>query len=353
MVDTRPSYLNDLDQRPALLSASGLRKVFGSRSSQITALDGLDLAVYQGELLSLLGPAGSGKSAVLAVIAGLEKADSGRILLGGQDIPKGSHGIGLASTAFAARHSVHDVLTSALKIGGVGRRETDAELGDLLKRIGYQGAPEARAGDLPAQQQLLLALAVQAAAGAQVVLLDDPLGPVDRTLRDRTQDEIRVAQEEFGLTLIVATRNAQQALSLSDRVAVILAGRIVQAGSPSEVYERPASERVAALVGAVNLIEPGAAVQLLNQTATFSVRPEKIRVVGEGYRAAPDEVLATGTVQRILYGGATSTVTVRLDAEGAQIQVLRLNSAAPEDIPVTGGQRVTVVWPRRHAVRFA
>ncbi len=354
MVDAYPSYLGDLEpSQPALLTVSGLRKSFGSRSSQVAALNAVELAVYEGELLSLLGPAGSGKSAVLSVVAGVEKPDSGRILLAGEEVPKGSHAIGLASTAFAPRHTVHDVLTAALKTGGVGRRETDAELGDVLKRIGYPGDPEARAGELPAQQQLLVALAAQAAAGAQVVLLDDPLNPVDRTLRDRVQDEIRVAQEEFGLTLVVATRNAQQALSLSDRIAVILDGRIVQTGPPQEVYELPASEEVAALIGPVNLIPPAASVQLLAQAATFSVRPEKIRIVGEGHLAAPDEVLAGGTVLRTVYGGPTSTVTVRLDAEGVEVQVLRLNSTAPEEIPVVGGQRVTVVWPRRHAVRFA
>lgn len=144
-----------------------------------------------------------------------------------------------------------------------------------------------------------------------MVLVDDPLGPVDRTLRDRVQDEIRAVQEEFGFSLVVTTRNAQHALSLSDRIAVILDGRIEQTGTPLEIYERPASEQVAALIGAVNLLDAAVSVQLLNQAAIFSVRPEKIRVVGEGYEAEPDEVLAIGTVLRMVYLGVTSRITVR------------------------------------------
>lgn len=354
VVDAGVSYLQDFEtQRQPLLTVGGLRKSFGSRSHQVVALNGVDLAVYEQEVLTLLGPAGAGKSAVLATVAGQEKADSGRIHLAGQEVPKNSPLIGYLSTDFGPRQSVRDVLTAALKSRGVARRDMDDAFEDVLKRIGYEGDPDFRVSELPADRQLLVALGREGAAGAQVVLLDDPFGPVDRVLRDRVQDEIRAVQEEFGLSLVIATRNAQQSLSLSDRIAVLLEGRIVQTGTPLEIYERPASEQVAALIGAVNLLAPGVSVQLLDQAAVFSVRPEKIRVVGENYSAAPDEVLAIGTALRIVYLGATSRITVRLDAGGAPIQVLRLNSAAPDDIPVLTGQRVTVVWPRRHAVRFA
>ena len=354
MVNARLSYLHDLEtQRKPLLTVGSLRKAFGSRSHQVSALNGVDLAVYEQEVLTLLGPAGAGKSAVFAALAGAEKPDSGRIQLEGQELPKGSRALARVSTAFGPRQTVRDVLSTALKTRGVGRRDIEDEFGSVLKRIGHQRDPDVRVIELPADQQLLLALAREGAAGARVALLDDPLGPIDHVLRDRTQDEIRAVQEEFGLSLVIATRNAQQALSLSDRIAVILDGRIEQTGTPLEIYERPASEQVAALIGAVNLLDPAVSVQLLNQAATFSVRPEKIRVVDGDYAAAADEVLAVGTVLRIVYLGATSRITVRLDVGGSPIQVLRLNSAAPEDIPLMPGRRVTVVWPRRHAVRFA
>ncbi len=315
-------------------------------------LEGVDLDLYEHEVLTLLGPPGAGKSATLSVLAGLERPDSGRILFAGEELPKGSRLIGFAETGFGPRQSVRDVIAVAAKSAGVARGEIEDEVGAILKGIAHLGAPEVRASELPVEQQVLLALGREAAAGARVVLLDDPLAAVEHSLRDHMQDEIRAVQEEFGLSLVVTTRTAHQALSLSDRIAVMLNGRIVQTGPPLEIYERPASEQVAALIGAVNLLSPAVSVQLLNQTATFSVRPEKIRVVGEDYQAEPDEVLATGTVQRVVYLGATSRITVRLDAEHAQIQVLRLNSAAPKDIPVSSGQRVTVVWPRRHAMLF-
>ncbi|GLY13790.1 ABC transporter ATP-binding protein [Kineosporia sp. NBRC 101677] len=354
MAGTHLSYLQQLESAlPPLLTVSSLAKSFGSRSHRLTALDGVDLTLYEHEVLTLLGPAGSGKSATLALVAGLEKPDHGQILLDGQEVPRGSSVIGLADTDFGPRQSVRDVLAPALKARGVGRREMDDEVASLLKRIGPIDDPELRAVELSPAHQLLLAMGREAAAGAQVVLLDDPLAPVEHPLRERVQDEIRVVREEFGFALVIATRDAQQALSLSDRIAVLWEGRTVQSGPPLEIYERPANESVAELIGAVNLLGPAVSVQLLAQTATFSVRPEKIRVVGEGYPLAADEVLATGTVQRVVYLGATSRITVRLDAEGAEIQVLRLNSAAPEDIPVQAGQPVTVVWPRRHAVRFA
>ena len=347
MVGTHLSYLHGLEPEPLrLFTVRSLRKSFGSRSHRLTALDGIDLALYQHEVLTLLGPAGSGKSATLALIAGLERPDSGQV-------DRGDTAIALASTDFGPRQSVRDVLAPALKARGVGRREMDDEVAAVLKRIGPVDDPEIRAVELSAAQQLLLALGREAAAGAQVVLLDDPLAPIEHPLRERVQDEIRAVREEFGFGLVVATRDAQQALRLSDRIAVLWDGRIVQTGPPLEVYERPANESVAELIGAVNLLGPAVSVQLLAQTATFSLRPEKIRVVGEGYSPEADEVPATGTVLRVVYLGATSRITVRLDAEGAEIQVLRLNSAAPEDLPVQAGQRVTVVWPRRHAVRFA
>nr|WP_269328583.1 ABC transporter ATP-binding protein [Kineosporia babensis] len=315
-------------------------------------MDGVDLAVYEHEVLTLLGPAGAGKSALLEVLAGGDKPDGGHIHLAGQEVPKGSRAIGLAGTGFAPRQSVRDVLAAAARIRGAGRREIEDEVGSVLKGIGHRGDPQARAAEIPAEQQLFVAIGRELLAGAQVILLDDPLAGIDHARRDHVQDEIRAIRQEFALSLVVATRNAQQALSLSDRIAVLLNGKIAQTGTPLEIYERPASAQVAATIGTVNLLEPAVSVQLLNQTATFSVRPEKIRVVGDDYPAEADEVLATGTVLRVVYLGATSRITVRLDAEGAQIQVLRLNSAAPEDLPVGAGQRVTVVWPRRHAMRF-
>ncbi|MBT0772699.1 ABC transporter ATP-binding protein [Kineosporia sp. J2-2] len=353
MVETYPSYVPDLESvRPPLLTVSGLRKAFGTRHSQVTALDGLDLAVAEGEILTLLGPAGSGKSALLAVLAGAERADSGRLHLAGAELPKGGHAIGRVVTDFAPKTTVRDVLAGALKIRGVARRDLEHELGAVLDRVVHRGDPDTRVLELPTHTQLLVAIAAEAVAGARVVLLDDPLAAIDAVQRDRMHDEIRAARDEFGLTLIVATRTPQLAMGLGERVAVMLDGKVVQIGAPPEVYELPATEQVAALTGPVNLLRPEASVQLMAQPASFGLRPEKIRIVGDDHLVAADEVLAAGTVVRIDYGGATSRLVVRLDAAGATVQVLRLNSAVEEEFPVIAGQRVTVVWPRRHAVRF-
>ncbi|MDP9826667.1 ATP-binding cassette domain-containing protein [Kineosporia succinea] len=355
MAGTRLSYVHSLRPRTtALLTVTGLRKSYRSRAGQATAVDSISLAVEAGQVLSLLGPARAGKSVALSLIAGRERPDAGRIQLSGHDVPRGRHDIGHVATGFGftARQSVREVMTAALRTGGSGRRGLDDELATVLARLTFDGDPDARVAELPAREQLLVAIGREAVAGARVLLLDEPLEPVERPLRDQAQDDILALRQEFGLTLVIATRNPRQAMNLSERVAVMINGRLEQTGAPIEVYERPATEEVAALGGAVNLLGPAASVQLLNQTATFSVRPEKIRIVETGYEAAPDEVLAIGTVLTVVYGGATTRITIQLDADAAVIRVLRMNSAAPEDLPASPGQRVTLIWPRRDATRF-
>lgn len=340
--------------RATVLSVQGLRRSVGPRGEQTVLLDGVDLDLYDAEVLAVLGPPGSGKTALLNAVAGIERPDSGRVRVAGAPLPD-AQVIGHipVEPVFGSRQSVRDLLAAGVRARGVGRRDVEHEVSVLFERMRLPVDLDSRANELPLQLRLLVAICAQIACGATIFVIDEPYAAIDPPLRPMIETQIGYLRNEFGLSLVIATRSYEQALGMGHRVAVLIAGRVVQIGSPGEVYERPANAEVAALVGAVNLLAPEVSVQLLNQTATFSVRPEKISIVPDGYPEEADEVVATGVVDRVVYLGATSRVTVRLDAGSAEILVLRLNNPALQDIPVVAQQRVTVAWARRHAVRFA
>lgn len=320
----------------------------------MTTVDGVDLELHEGEGLVLLGPPGAGKSALLSAVAGIDPPDSGRIRLAGEELPRDGQPIGHVPTdpGFAPRQSVRDVIAARLRDRGVPRRELDGQVADLLERMRLPIEPDLRAHEMPGHFRLLVAIAAQLAAGARVLLLDDPFRSVEPSLHARVQDGIDYLRREFGLSLVMATTEAGQALGLGDRIVLLRSGRVVQVGSPAEVYERPADSRVAAMLGDVNLLVPEVSVKLMNQAAMFSIRPEKIQIVADGYPAAADEVVTTGVVARVVYLGATSRITVRLDTGDTDLLVLRLNNPALHSMTTLLDQPVTVAWARRHAVRL-
>jgi putative spermidine/putrescine transport system ATP-binding protein len=181
----------------------------------------------------------------------------------------------------------------------------------------------------------------------KVLLLDEPLGALDLKLREQMQVELKAIQREAGITFLFVTHDQEEALTMSDRIAVFNQGRIEQVGTPREVYERPASAFVAGFVGTSNLLQGPAARKLVGTDGVFTVRPEKIRLHANGGQPRPDEVTAPGRVQEVVYVGAATRYVVRLDA-GGELVVVRQND---EDHAVDGVRRddaVRLVWRKEH-----
>jgi putative spermidine/putrescine transport system ATP-binding protein len=341
---------------PAIV-LSGLRKSFGSGKSVVPAVDGVDLEIADGEFFSLLGPSGSGKTTVLRLIAGFERPTSGRVVLGGRDVTKLAPFRRDVNTVFQdyalfPHLSVFENVAYGLRVKGVAKPETTTRVTEALSTVRLAGFGDRRPAQLSGGQRQRVALARALVNRPRVLLLDEPLGALDLKLREQMQVELKSIQAQVGITFVFVTHDQAEALTMSDRVAVINRGRVEQVDTPAAIYERPATTFVAGFVGTSNLLPPDVAAELVGQKGTFSVRPEKIRLVAAGHQADLGEVVADGVVQQVSYAGPSSRISVML-AAGPTITVLRQNGPAQdgEPDPVPGGP-VRLAWGRRHAVRM-
>jgi putative spermidine/putrescine transport system ATP-binding protein len=345
-----------VDVKPAI-SLLGLRKTFGSGRDAVRAVDGVDLEIADGEFFSLLGPSGSGKTTVLRLIAGFELPTSGKITLGGDDVTRLAPFQRDVNTVFQdyalfPHLSVFDNVAYGLRVKGVARAETKARTTEALAGVRLEGFGDRRPGQLSGGQRQRVALARALVNRPRVLLLDEPLGALDLKLRQQMQVELKAIQAQVGITFVFVTHDQEEALTMSDRVAVFNHGRIEQVDTPFAIYERPATSFVARFVGISNLISDDVAAQLIGQKATFSVRPEKVRLVDAEHRPDGDEVIADGVVEQIEYAGAVSRIVVGLDL-GPKVTVLRQNGATlPGEPEPVVGRPVRLAWGRRHAVRL-
>jgi putative spermidine/putrescine transport system ATP-binding protein len=339
------------------ITLSGLRKTFGSGKDGVRAVDGVDLEIVDGEFFSLLGPSGSGKTTVLRLIAGFELPTSGRIRLGDKDVTKLPPFRRDVNTVFQdyalfPHLSVFDNVAYGLRVKGVAKIETAARVNEALETVRLAGFGDRRPAQLSGGQRQRVALARALVNRPRVLLLDEPLGALDLQLREQMQVELKAIQAQVGITFVFVTHDQAEALSMSDRVAVFNAGRIEQIDTPTAIYERPATSFVAGFVGTSNLLPAEIAGGIVGQKATFSVRPEKIRLVAVDHEADVEEVVADGVVDEISYAGSTSRVSVVLSA-GPTMTVLRQNGPAQDGEPApVPGNRVRLAWGRRHAVRL-
>jgi putative spermidine/putrescine transport system ATP-binding protein len=344
------------DTTPAV-TLSGLSKTFGSGQDVVRAVDGVDLEIVDGEFFSLLGPSGSGKTTVLRLIAGFELPSSGRVLLDGQDVTKLPPFRRDVNTVFQdyalfPHLSVFENVAYGLRVKGVAKVETVARANEALDTVRLAGFGDRRPAQLSGGQRQRVALARALVNRPRVLLLDEPLGALDLKLREQMQVELKSIQAQVGITFIFVTHDQAEALTMSDRVAVFNRGRIEQVDTPAAIYERPATSFVAGFVGTSNLLPPQIALDLVGQQATFSVRPEKIRLVAVDHAPDLGEVVADGVVTAVSYAGASSRISVVL-AAGPTMTVLRQNGPTEdgEPDPVPGGP-VRLAWGRRHAVRL-
>jgi putative spermidine/putrescine transport system ATP-binding protein len=307
----------------------GIRRVFGD----VVAIENLDLDIAAGEFFTLLGPSGSGKTTTLRVIAGFEQPDAGTVELAGRDVTRVAPSERDVNTVFQdyalfPHMTVQENVEYGLRVKGAARRDRRLKATEVLERVRLPHVGGRRPVQLSGGQRQRVALARAIVNSPSVLLLDEPLGALDLKLRQEMQIFLKALQRDLGITFVYVTHDQEEALTMSDRVAVFNEGRIEQIGSPDEVYEQPTSEFVAGFVGVSNILERGG--------RRFTVRPEKILM--NGGAGEP------GVVKDVQYAGAVTRYIVELDS-GERLVVVRQNL---ESSPVGPDARVNLHWRPEH-----
>jgi putative spermidine/putrescine transport system ATP-binding protein len=334
---------------PAAVRLEGVEKRFGD----VVAVAGIDLEVGDGEFYSMLGPSGSGKTTTLRMIAGFELPTAGRVVLHGEDVthrPPFERDVNTVFQDYALfpHMSVGDNVGYGLTIRRVARAERLTRVADALRMVRLEGYERRRPGQLSGGQRQRVALARALVNRPRVLLLDEPLGALDLKLREEMQLELKAIQQSVGITFVYVTHDQEEALTMSDRIAVFNDGRIEQVGSPADVYERPASPFVAGFVGTSNLLRGQVAEAVVGRRGTFTVRPEKIRLADPGDQPAEDELAAPGRIRHVVYLGPDTRYYVALDA-GAELVVTQQNLATSSmDALAQQGRAVRLIWKREH-----
>ncbi|MFE7790481.1 ABC transporter ATP-binding protein [Streptomyces sp. NPDC057460] len=327
-----------------------LRKSFG----RTEAVAGVDLEIADGEFFSMLGPSGSGKTTVLRMIAGFEAPTSGTIELAGSDVTRLApferdvHTV-FQDYALFPHMTLEQNVAYGLKVRKVPKAERLKQAREALASVRLADFGTRRPSQLSGGQRQRVALARALVGRPKVLLLDEPLGALDLKLREQMQVELKAIQREVGITFVFVTHDQEEALTMSDRIAVFNQGRVEQIGTPAQIYERPATPFVAGFVGTSNLLTDDAAEQVVGYRGTYSIRPEKIRVLKESAIAdEPQHSSATGTVAEVVYLGDATRFLVDLDA-GGRLTALQQNlETSSEDVAAFRGSRVTLQWHRRH-----
>ncbi len=313
----------------------------------MVAVAGIDLEIAQGEFFTLLGPSGSGKTTTLRMIAGFEIPSTGTIELAGRDVsgvPPYDRAVNTVFQDYALfpHMTVGENVEYGLKVGRVGRGERGRRRDEALEMVRLPGYANRKPGELSGGQRQRVALARAIVNRPQVLLLDEPLGALDLKLREQMQVELKAIQGDVGITFVYVTHDQDEALTMSDRIAVFSEGGIEQVSPPVELYENPATEFVAGFVGVSNLLE--------RDGARFTIRPEKIRLADPA--ASPNGLhTERGRIADIAYVGSVTRYTVRLDA-GGELQVVQQNSesASVDEWRAAQGREILVGWRPEHTV---
>ena len=323
----------------------GLHKRYGD----VTAVDGVDLEIQRGEFFTMLGPSGSGKTTTLRVIAGFEQPDEGRVELAGRDVsalPPYARDVNTVFQDYALfpHMTVQENVEYGLRVKKVGRAERRQRAGEALSLVRLEGYGGRKPSQLSGGQRQRVALARAIVNRPQALLLDEPLGALDLKLRQELQVELKRIQQELGITFVYVTHDQEEALTMSDRLAVFNEGRIEQVGAPADVYEHPASEFIAGFVGVSNVLERGG--------RRFTVRPEKIRLLGEGEAPAAGATVEEGSIENVVYVGAITRYHVRLDAGGELTVVSQNLEGGSSEVLERRGSRVRASWLPVHAFQI-
>jgi putative spermidine/putrescine transport system ATP-binding protein len=321
---------------------ANLTKRFG----EVEAVAGIDLAIEPGEFFTLLGPSGSGKTTTLRMIAGFEDPDAGTIELAGRDmtgVPPFDRAVNTVFQDYALfpHMTVGENVEYGMRVGGVSRAERGQRREEALDMVRLPAYGGRRPAELSGGQRQRVALARAIVNRPRVLLLDEPLGALDLKLREEMQTELKAIQSDVGITFVYVTHDQDEALTMSDRIAVFNQGLIEQVSPPVELYERPSTEFVAGFVGVSNLLE--------RDGARFTIRPEKIQLLDPA--TTPNGLVTErGRIAEIAYAGMITRYTVALE-HGGELQLVRQNvEGGSLEAPSEQGREVLVGWRPEHTV---
>ena len=311
----------------------------------VQAVAPLDLDIFEGEFLTLLGPSGSGKTTVLRIIAGFEKPDTGTISISGRDVSQLAPYNRDVNTVFQdyalfPHMNVISNIEYGLRVKGIDKSERRMRATEALKQVRLEGFESRMPSQLSGGQRQRVALARALVNRPSVLLLDEPLGALDLKLRQQMQIELKQLQREVGITFIFVTHDQEEALTMSDRIAVFDRGKIQQIDKPSAIYERPKNIFAADFVGVSNLISGNAAQSLLGKSGNYTVRPEKI-TLGQ---APGNDRKADGVIKEVEYLGPATRFLVELDAGVKLVALLQNTAQSSADVEALRNTRTTLSW---------
>ncbi|GAA3337568.1 ABC transporter ATP-binding protein [Amorphoplanes nipponensis] len=365
-----------VDQDPGhpAIELAGVHKDYLSHGETVQAVRRMDLSIAQGEFFSLLGPSGCGKTTTMRMIAGFEEPTGGTVFLDGRDVTRVSPNKRDVNMVFQS-YALFPHLTAYQNVAfGLERKKVDkAEIrrraGEIMEIVSLTGMEKRAPREMSGGQQQRVALARALVNRPRALLLDEPLGALDLKLRQQMQVELKRIQREVGITFVYVTHDQGEALTMSDRIAVMEAGRIDQLGTPREIYERPATRFVAGFIGTSNLLDgtvesvsgdvavlsygegervlvPVSAATGVGDALEVSVRPEKIDLAQDAPTGAGLSVLS-GVVTEVVYHGTSTNYTVKTSA-GPDLVIFDQNAYSAEDL-AGPGDRVYLSWSPQHS----
>ena len=313
---------------------------------EVVAVAGIDLEIDAGEFFTLLGPSGSGKTTTLRMIAGFEEPSSGKVELAGAEVSRVPPYDREVNTVFQdyalfPHMTVGENVAYGLRVAKVAKDEQRRRRDEALEMVRLPGYADRKPGELSGGQRQRVALARAIVNRPRVLLLDEPLGALDLKLREQMQTELKTIQGEVGITFVYVTHDQDEALTMSDRIAVFNEGRIEQVSSPFDLYEKPETEFVAGFVGVSNLLE--------RDGTRFTIRPEKVVLLEEGTGAGGLRT-ERGRVSNTAYAGMVTRFTVVLEG-GGDLQLIRQNTeSSADEADAMRGREVMVGWRPEHTV---
>ena len=359
----------DPDKKP-LIRFQNVTKQFGA----FTAIDNLNLEIHEREFFALLGPSGCGKTTMMRLLAGFETPTEGKVLLDGEDIskmPANKRPVNMMFQSYALfpHMSVEKNIGFGLKQDGWSKSKIKDRVDEMLSLVQLESFAHRKPHQLSGGQKQRVALARSLAKKPKVLLLDEPLGALDKKLREQTQFELSNIQEELGLTFLIVTHDQEEAMTVSTRIAIMKAGEVLQVDQPSRIYEHPASSYVADFVGNVNLLGvtlTDTSGDLIKATwgsenleiairriegeqwtsgedVRVVLRPEKIHISKDAPEEAENVNVVQGTVEEISYTGSVSTYHVKLSG-GSVIKVQQANRMLLDRREITWGDKVWLHW---------
>lgn len=324
---------------------------------EVRAVDEVSLDILDGEFFTLLGPSGSGKTTCLRLLGGFDQPTSGRILLHGRDVtgqPPFEREVNTVFQDYALfpHMTVGKNIAYGLMIRKVPEEERLRRVGEMLDLVRMPGLEQRTPAQLSGGQRQRVALARALILRPRVLLLDEPLGALDLKLRQQMQVELKAIQQKVGITFLYVTHDQEEALTMSDRIAVFNSGKVEQVGSPPELYESPASQFVAGFVGVSNLIRGRLAERIQGTPETFSVRPEKIQIRDRGAAVPEGYCSLEGRVREVIYLGVHTRYLVEIEG-GEDLTVIEQNiEATSMDVLAARGRGVRLIWHPSHNRRL-